>query len=838
MMSSPTQFTPAQSGHNTPSEDVKCRRDIEALIEGLRQQWSFLTRDLGPEALEPLAELAMKTPDLLKRVSELKALEQQSLDQITRYEAQWQQALNQPHTLDGSRVLGESVTWRKTFDKVLKLLNMFAENIAKHINGNLRAAIDDVAVRGPALLEKIDQLQKLQQERLDELSLCKSHWDEAIVSRKGTLAELDEVVANKQCDLEAAKLATEAVKEELRGVQSEINRESIQLTSLLHQRIDAHKKLRETQDEAKRLEQSLDGEQPSWIERALEHSNRIDKENAQINDMRDGLDDRERNLTERERQFEATCAERQRVLILAEQKLEDDRLTLRIERKKLQDDNENTQRQLNVLCDYRDLKDGQVFNANANADSLRASIAQHEEDKKGLQALVSTQKLELLQQSDQMTNTNYLLESITTSRNDLAAESERHVSQLQACTDSTRRVKNLEEVVIPKLKEQLSVTKRSLEKAEEASNTPLRLHIELESLRGKQSSQPKERSESLSSSVTITNSIDEAALEKCKLEHSDVDNLRDRITHFDGEIQDLNSVSQKKDLKYFLFLLHLKEMRNSDVRLLEDVRNDAREQFSQAYEKLKRAEETVWSSEAQKNRFDQEHHNLVRSHESLQAQYQEVLQQRDRADAKYKDTEKFLQERVRDLAASERAKEAVQSELAKIGKSRTDVEQQVAFLTTRLNSEKDSMGNADQALQEDHLAKKCQDLQETVQRLHEDAERTLENTKNATHDRERDVQTNQRAKGVIQIELDQSKSANIDLEQKIASLTKQLDLRQCSGKDVSRKRTRDQMLSSETESDLEHASDSRRFPDPARRTLDSTTSGPSSGQRPHSLDHR
>lgn len=210
---------------------------------------------------------------------------------------------------------------------------------------------------------------------------------------------------------EAATIETKAQQSELSRVRSEIQREAIQLTSLSHQRMNADKNLVETLEKARQQGQSTEEDRRSWKETVTEHSKRLDRDNVRLNEMKHGLEDRERLLADRERRFEETCAETERMRVLAEQKLNDDRLTYEKDSKKVQDDVEKAQRKWLMLCDYGDQKDGQVFNISVKADNLQALVTQLEAERKNLQAMVRDRDSNLQEQGKKLTKANDSLES-------------------------------------------------------------------------------------------------------------------------------------------------------------------------------------------------------------------------------------------------------------------------------------------------------------------------------------------------------------------------------------------------------------------------------------------
>ncbi len=286
-----------------PLDDDALMSKLADITRWLQDEWSNKEKEFGDSTSRFVPDLLEKAPVLLTKLKELTDLKQQESDRIQQHEARWRQALEAPHTADRSKALGENARWRKNLDETVYTINAVMSLIAAEGWLDGKHIAEEVIKRAPQLLKALDEANQLQQERLSEIEQCKSNWVAAIAARKGELADLDELVANKQPAVEAAKLATDAAVHETRAqqselsrVQSEIQREGIRLTSLLHQRMAGDIILKKTEAKAKQQEQSMQEKRRSYDGMVAKHEDQIRKEYAQIDEMKQSLNNRERLL--------------------------------------------------------------------------------------------------------------------------------------------------------------------------------------------------------------------------------------------------------------------------------------------------------------------------------------------------------------------------------------------------------------------------------------------------------------------------------------------------------------------------------------------------------------
>lgn len=96
---------------------------------------------------------------------------------------------------DHLNVPAEAVDWRKAVEDLHKRLVSGAWELSRDVPPRSRKDLEKIADQGPAILNNILDLEKLQQDRLDEISQCHEKWQKALTDRTGELGDLDKKFA-------------------------------------------------------------------------------------------------------------------------------------------------------------------------------------------------------------------------------------------------------------------------------------------------------------------------------------------------------------------------------------------------------------------------------------------------------------------------------------------------------------------------------------------------------------------------------------------------------------------------------------------------------------------
>lgn len=95
------------------------------------------------------------------------------------------------HIAEQPELSAENADWRKEVDDLQKYLASEASKLMRSVPPKSRKAFEDLGELSPILLGKIQDLERLQQGRLDELSHCHEQWQTALSDRTGELGVLD-----------------------------------------------------------------------------------------------------------------------------------------------------------------------------------------------------------------------------------------------------------------------------------------------------------------------------------------------------------------------------------------------------------------------------------------------------------------------------------------------------------------------------------------------------------------------------------------------------------------------------------------------------------------------
>lgn len=233
------------------------------------------------------------------------------------------------HTSDLS-LSAENADWRKEVDALLEYLTSRAPRILSSLlpanDKSIRALIEE----GPLLLDKIQELERLQQGRLDR------------ITRGETLADLDRRVEERQ--------------EKVRRLEQD-------LTSLVHQRMDARDKLKADKEASGR------------------HAQQTRHEDLRLDGRVAALDTRQQQLESRE----AALAMSNQTLSLDIQDLAKGQ---EVERQREEENKKKSAkiiRRMDILADYKETKDREVAALTSRCEALELEGNGLKIAKKGLE---------------------------------------------------------------------------------------------------------------------------------------------------------------------------------------------------------------------------------------------------------------------------------------------------------------------------------------------------------------------------------------------------------------------------------------------------------------------
>jgi chromosome segregation ATPase len=272
-------------------------------------------------------------------------------------------------------------------------------------------------------------------------------------------------------------------------------------------------------------------------------------------------------------------------------------MSLQGERETLKGDVEGVQTQLKLMCDYREVKDGQVSYANERYDKAKEYVTQHERERETLQKMVTEKDTRLEGLRKKLTEANRSLRA----KNDLVVESERQATQLtvdkerlseevqtlktqimqsegelrsesmtrmdtlngnivqvlgslevysKENTELIAKAKHMEGSVIPRLKEEVVQAQAQLSETQKQSSSVIKdYEVSIQELQGqvgdlerqltikeKALSEPR-----LDGILIMSGPEDRAALEICKSEHSDFTALQQRLAECESANSELKA---------------------------------------------------------------------------------------------------------------------------------------------------------------------------------------------------------------------------------------------------------------------------------------------------------
>ena len=288
----------------------------------------------------------------------------------------------------------ETADWRKHVDEMQMWLSAEASALMRSVPPESREAFRNLADRAPIILSKLQDLEKLQQTRLDELEQYGDRW-----RRTRELEDLNQKVKQKRADLDR------------------LGRE---VSVLAHQRMDAHEKLGVTIRES---------EQHKLL--TAQEDLRIDNRSAALNTQQQEMEVRGNNMAdaiERLRQDRQVLARNQE------------------EERRKEKENETKSAQINVrldlIAEFRRQENRQVTEVNSRFQNLKAEkdgLAATKNDLEGrvltLQQQVSEQETQLRQQRHEQTS----LQATADKSSSEAQSTERELANARAAFNKAQR---------------------------------------------------------------------------------------------------------------------------------------------------------------------------------------------------------------------------------------------------------------------------------------------------------------------------------------------------------------------------------------------------------------
>ena len=234
----------------------------------------------------------------------------------------------------------ENADWRKELDAILEYLTSRAPRILGILRPGDEKSIKALIEEGPLLLDKIQELERLQQGRLDR------------ITRGETLADLDRKV--------------EEGREKIRRTEQD-------LTSLLHQRMAARDKLEADKEASGR------------------HAQQTRQEDLRLEGMVAALNTRQQRLESRE----ATLTMANETL---SQDLQDLAERQEVERQREEENRKKSAkivRRIDVLADYKETKDREVAELTSRYEALKLEDNDLKTSKKDLEKRAGTLQSQL-----------------------------------------------------------------------------------------------------------------------------------------------------------------------------------------------------------------------------------------------------------------------------------------------------------------------------------------------------------------------------------------------------------------------------------------------------------
>ena len=414
--------------------------------------------------------------------------------------------------------------------------------------GNKQSAKDAIE-QAPVIFNQLQELEKLQQSRLDDINRCHDQWRSDVSARTSKREGLDQRLRQQQDELTS-------LNQRLGQQQDEANKMGRELGSLASQRMDAHAKLAADREASERHEQHIRQE-----------------------DLR--IDGRSTALDDRDQQLDAWQADLNRV----NQALNQDQHTLA---ERVREESERAEvnkrksarlnRRMDLLTDYQTQKDRQVAEYTSrleDRDRELSNLRTIEAEKADLNSsLVHLTGVILPQKEAELTGLRAQLAQLNKDTNVTKKElssrigklSERALSLEGQVKDQSNQLSQLDD-------EKRSLQRDADERAKEAEATKVQLSVAEETI------------------VSMTSEVDRLRKREAELQ-AEVNTLRPCRIDFDGakRIQDASN-AKILDLEQERDRIH--QERDNIGQQLEELRTRHQQQSAEARKNIKLHDEAM-----------------------------------------------------------------------------------------------------------------------------------------------------------------------------------------------------------------------------------------------------
>ena len=543
-------------------------------------------------------------------------------------------------------VPAENADWRKAVDDLQTFLTSKARILLSMVEPGGYKAIEDVVEQGPVVMSKLRELEKLQEQRGNEI----------LTSRQERLAELGR---------------------KLDAQQKEKNKLEHDLTSLSHQRMHARDKLNDDKEAAKGHEQRTRGEDV-----------RLNERKASLDTRQQGLESREADLI---RSNEILTRDLQS---LAERREED--------RKREEHNKKRTIRinkRLDVLADYGVQKNREVAELTSKFDDLKFENDHLKDANNALEGRVDTLQNQLdtsVKENERLVKSNESLDMRLGTLKDTEAE----LAKLNAgLTHLSCVVLPEKQAIILTLKDTLGDEKKLASESKKDLTRQINdLGTKLQGLEGiirehkNQLSRVEQEKTSLQAVAdkSLTTAEDdynrllqdkaglEAVIHNCELNHSDIDEIRQQVL----DLQKVNAEYRpsKKDFEMSKRLqdksnIMVKDLQNEIANLKSQMETDQEMHVTTVAEKDEIIHDMRGSCEAAEDKVK----NLSEELDDNINEFNELIDERDK------------QVEEKDVIVEERGKLLIivgetREELDRNEGINRDLHSQIEVLTAQLHS--------------------------------------------------------------------------------------------------------------------------------------------------------
>ena len=140
------------------------------------------------------------------------------------------------HSSDHPGVPAENPDWRRDVDEIQKSLSTHAPSLLALVKPGEETSLKAAIEQGPVIFKRLQELEQLQQSRLNDIDQCLAQWRSAVSDRTGELQALDQRAIESQHE-------TDRLLGVITQQQGEVDRLGREIGILAHQRYDARDKL-------------------------------------------------------------------------------------------------------------------------------------------------------------------------------------------------------------------------------------------------------------------------------------------------------------------------------------------------------------------------------------------------------------------------------------------------------------------------------------------------------------------------------------------------------------------------------------------------------------------